>query len=441
VHAFHARLLGLIGLLGLAAGGLAADYRAGPEDYRDYLPRLQAGDRLLLAAGDYTRGLPLHHLQGSAAAPIVVAGPPRGARARFVARPGVNTVSLVDVTHVEIRNLELDGRNLFVDAVKAEGHARFAHFVHLENLYIHDHAAHQQSVGISSKCPAFGWVIRANRIERVGTGLYLGDSDGSAPFVAGLIEGNQVRDTLGYNLQIKHQQPRPPDLPEAEARHDTVIRHNFFSKARSVPGPAPRPSVLVGHLPLSGPGREDRYLVHGNLFWHNPGESLFQGEGNLALYNNVFVTQGPDAIRIQPHNDVPRQVDILHNTVLATHNGISVRVRGDNAWRQTLRGNLVFAARPIAGSGQTDNQIGTHERAGRVLTLPYADLGQADLSPRPQAHLDQVGDMEGWAGLPGSDLDFAGQPRHTRLPGAYGQPGPAPLRVWLRQRGFPWDGP
>ena len=35
----------------------AADYHAGPEDYRAILPRLAAGDRLLLRAGDYLRGL------------------------------------------------------------------------------------------------------------------------------------------------------------------------------------------------------------------------------------------------------------------------------------------------------------------------------------------------------------------------------------------------
>ncbi len=425
----------------LRGGALAADYAAGPEDYRDILPRLQAGDRLLLTAGEYTRGLPLHGLQGRADAPIVIQGPARGPRARFPARAGANTVSLVDVAHVQIRNLELDGRNLFVDAVKAEGHARFAHFVTLENLYIHDHAAHQQNVGISSKCPAFGWVIRGNRIERVGTGLYLGNSDGRAPFVAGLIEGNQVSHTLGYNLQIKHQLPRPEHMPEPELRHDTVIRHNFFSKAQGVPGPAPRPNVLVGHLPLSGPGQEDRYLVHGNLFWHNPGKSLFQGEGNLALYDNVFVTQGPDAIRIQPHNDVPRQVAVLHNTVLAAHNGISVRVREDNAWPQVVAGNLVFAARPVLGGEQWDNHTGGHERAQGLLVLPYAALAQADLSPRAQARLHRVRVLEDWRDLPGREVDFAGQPRRAGLAGAYDQPGPAPLQAWLRQRGLLPDAP
>ena len=81
-----------------------------------------------------------------------------------------------------MRNLELDGRNLPVDAVKAEGHSHYADFVTLEHLYHSRPCATQQNVGISTKCPALGWVIRDNRIERVGTGMYLGDSDGSDAF-------------------------------------------------------------------------------------------------------------------------------------------------------------------------------------------------------------------------------------------------------------------
>jgi len=422
-------LLGLIGLSWGSGALLAADQVAGPRNYLDVLPRLQAGDRLRLEAGDYTQGLPLHHLRGGLGQPIVVEGPAGADRARFIARRGANTVSLVDVEHVVIRNLELDGRNLPVDAVKAEGHARYAHYVTLENLYIHDHAASQQNVGISTKCPAVGWVIRGNRIERVGTGMYLGNSDGRAPFVGGLIEGNQVTDTLGYNLQIKHQKPRPEGLPEVAARHDTIIRHNFFSKQGSLPGPNARPNVLVGHFPESGPGSEDRYLVYGNLFWQNPGESLFQGEGNLALYNNLFVTSGPDAVRIQPHNAVPREVRILFNTVVATGNGITVRVPENNAFEQVVAGNVVFAARPLEGGTQRHNLVGGHDAAGRYLANPHAELGAIDLSPRSGRR--QTGTVEArWRqDLPDIERDFAGNPRPSDAIGALARAGGGPIPV------------
>ncbi len=359
----------------------ATDYGAGPGDYRGFLSHLVAGDRLLLAPGDYLRGLPLNGLSGTADKPIVIQGPREGPPARFLARPGANTVSLVNVSHVTIRDLELDGRNIPVDAVKAEGHSRYADFVTLERLYIHDHAADQQNVGISTKCPAFGWVVRGNRIERVGTGMYFGDSDGTDPFVAGLIEDNRVSDTLGYNLQVKHQNPRPEGMPEPGIRHDSVIRYNFFSKAGAQPNPMARPNVLVGHLPLTGEGVEDRYLVYDNLFWQNPSEALFQGEGNIALYDNLFVNADGTAVRVQPHNDVPKHVDIFQNTVVARDGGILLHDReGQPSYPQTITANLVFAATPLAGSW-TGNLTGPYDEAARFLRRPYAPLGQLDLAP------------------------------------------------------------
>ena len=407
----------------LASLSHAADYHAGPEDYRTYLSRLGPGDRLILSAGDYPRGLPLHDLEGRAEAPIVIEGPGGGhnpgSRARFVARPGANTVSLANVRHLVLRNLELDGRNLPVDAVKAEGHARYAHYVTLENLYIHDHAASQQNVGISTKCPAFGWIIRGNRIERVGTGIYLGDSDGSDPFVAGLIEGNHISATLGYNLQIKHQKSRPADMPEADTPHDTIIRRNVFIKTDGgPPGPSARPNVLVGHMPPDGPGMADRTLIHGNLFWNNPSESLFQGEGNLALYNNLFVTTGPDAVRIQPHNGVPREVRVLFNTVLATGNGITVRAPENNAFEQVVAGNVVFAARPLEGGIQRHNLVGSHDAAERYLARPDAELGAIDLSPRSGRRLTGTVEARWRQDLPDIERDFAGNPRPADVIGA-----------------------
>ncbi len=360
------------GLLCLLAGtAAAADYRADAENYRDHLRRLQPGDRLLLEPGDYLQGLPLHHLSGQTGQPIVIEAANPATPPRFIARPRANTVSLVDVRHLVVRHLELDGRNLPVDAVKAEGHSRYADFITLEQLFIHDHAASQQNVGISTKCPAFGWVVRNNRIERVGTGMYFGDSDGSDPFVAGVIEGNRVSRTLGYNLQIKHQKVRPPGDAD---RHDTVIRYNVFSKQDALPGPQARPNVLLGHLPLSGAGSEDRYLAYGNLFLHNPGEALLQAEGRVAVYGNVFINGSGDAIRIQPHNDVPRDMAIFSNTVLASGTGIQVRQGEGMSYRQRVIANVVAAANPVQGGESAHN-----------VTLPYQpdllNAAPAELTP------------------------------------------------------------
>lgn len=391
------RAIGILAALSIGPqAAWPADFYAHPDTYRNILGQLQAGDRLQLAPGVYRAGLPLHGLNGEASRPITIEAADPGARPRFVARPGHNTVSLVDVRHLIVRDLELDGDNVAVDALKAEGHSRYADHVTLERLYIHDHAASQQHVGISTKCPALGWIIRDVRIERVGTGLYLGDSDGRAAFVGGLIEGNHVSQTLGYNLQIKHQIARPSGMA---GRHDTVIRFNVFSKHGSRPGPLARPNVLLGHGPLSGAGADDRYLLYGNLMLDNPSEALIQAEGRAAFYDNVLINADGDALHIQPHNDAPRDIDIFSNTVLASGTGIRVRRGASSAYRQRVIGNLVAAGAPLQGGDARDNVVLPY-RAGWLKTGLHA-LAPRMLAGRPASPAPRSRDARSFARYPG----------------------------------------
>ena len=256
-------------VLALAPPAAAETYRARPGDYLELLQRLQPGDALALAPGDYANGLPVHGIVGSPGSPIVIAGPRSGPRARFIARRGAHTVSIVNSAWVEIRNLELDGNGLPVAAVRAEGHADWAHHITLDNLLIHGHGSGQQTVGIATFCPAWNWIIRNSTITGAGTGMYLGQSNGTAPFVAGLIERNLVVDSIGYNIQIKHQQPRPRIEGMPEGGSVTIVRHNVFTKsATSATGENARPNLLVGHFPLSGAGADDLYAIYGLSLIH-----------------------------------------------------------------------------------------------------------------------------------------------------------------------------
>src|SRR5262245_23189661 len=127
--------------------GSGATYHAGPADYLAVLKRLRAGDTLALAPGDYARGLPVHGLVGEQGKPIVITGP-AAQGVRFLARRGAHTVSIVNSAWVEIRNLELEGNGLPVAAVRAEGHADWAHHITLDRLTIRGHGSGQQTVGI-----------------------------------------------------------------------------------------------------------------------------------------------------------------------------------------------------------------------------------------------------------------------------------------------------
>jgi hypothetical protein len=405
----------------------AETYTAHPANYHRLVTKLGPGDVLRLEAGQYTRGLRVHDLHGTSAQPIVIEGPADGQPAVLLGRPRRNIVSIKDSSHVVVRNLEIDGRGAFVDGVKAEGNARFAHHITLENLYIHNLVRHQQSVGISTKCPAWDWVVRGNRIVGVGTGMYFGDSDGSDPFIGGLIEDNEVIDTIGYNLQIKHQAPRPQIEGMPTEPRMTIIRRNRFVKsAAASQGQAARPNVLVGHLPLEGPGQDDEYAIYANLFFQNPGEALFQGEGNLALYSNLFFNSHPvevPAVAIQPHNDIPKRVRIFFNTVVHPWKGIRV-LRTEDNWvdDQLIVGNAVFAETPLQGGVQAQNLVDDHEAAAEYLKWPVPDLAKLDLAPRDEELLGAEIDLPPFRWLPEHDRDFIGDARKGRWRGAYARP-------------------
>jgi len=398
-----------------------------PDNYRELLSDLRPGDTLRLAPGEYRRGLPIHRVQGTAQSPIVIRGPASGEPAVFIARSGANTVSIVDAAHVHIRDLTLDGRGIPVDAVKAEGHARWAHHIALENLVIVNHGANQQNVGISTKCPAWGWVVRGNRIVGAGTGMYFGSSDGSAAFFDAVIEHNLVVDPLGYAIQIKHQHARPALDFAPRDRRVTVIRHNVLSKASGgSAGPEARPNLLVGHWPLSGPGSNDAYHIYGNVLLDNPHEALFQGEGNVALYSNVFSNRFGPAIHIQPHNDIPRSVRILGNTVIALSDGIVIRVNEKSAGHtQEVAGNAVFAARPITGGSQHENSTHALERIGALLAaLPSG--GSVDSFPKDEQLRCAPVPTRLYEGLTEGSCDFNGRSRKASYCGAYAGSGRNP---------------
>lgn len=403
-------------------------YQANPGNYLSLLSSLRPGDTLVLAAGTYDDpnnppGLPLFNLNGTAAQPIVITGPQSGAPAVFIGRSTHNTVRLANASHLVIRNIEIDGRDLGGFGIAAQGSA---HNITIENTRIRGVGGDQQIVGIStSGFTVWNWIVRRNIIEGAGTGIYFGNSDGRSPFIAGIIENNLIRDTIGYSMQIKHQLPRPTNVAGMPTTpQKTIIRNNVFAKsANSSTGGNARPNLLVGHFPTSGAGADDLYEIYGNFFWQNPTEALFQGEGNIAFYGNVLVNDAGSALNIQPHLDVPRYVRVFGNTVVARDNGIRVS-GGAASSTQRVFGNAVFAATPISAADQSNNTTDSYANAVNHLVNPRGALGQLDLAPR-------AGMLSGadWsaAELPGfvaAGTDFNGAARSYTRRGAYSAEGP-----------------
>lgn len=136
-----------LGVSVTASSAWGADVPADPSDYAAKLGTLQAGDRLVLAAGDYVDGMNLFDLNGQPQSPIVIEGPAGGAPARFVGKNGKNTIDIRDSSYLVIRNLLLDGQDIAgIDAIKAGGQAsNWAHHITIENCTITGHDGGQSS--------------------------------------------------------------------------------------------------------------------------------------------------------------------------------------------------------------------------------------------------------------------------------------------------------
>jgi hypothetical protein len=356
----------------------------------------------------------------------VIEGPASGTPALFLGSDLFNTISLKNNSYLVFRNLELNGQGKLGDGVKVEADSVHSHHITIENLKLTGYNSSDQRVGISTKSRAWNWVIRRNTVQGAGTGLYLGKSDGTGEFVNGLIENNLVRDTLGYGMEIKHQKSRATTLG-IPANATTIIRNNVFSKASgSLSGTAARPNLLVGHWPLTGAGSTDTYQIYGNFFYQNPYEALFQGEGNVSLHHNLFVSHnGPRAIRIQPHNSVPRKIDIFHNTIVSVTEGILI-TGADPAYPQRVTGNAVFSGKPITGGVQSGNAIGAYSAAATALVNPTGAIGQLDLYPKAGQLQSTVLDLSLFTGFLEWDRDFNGLSYISAFRGAYAGAGVNP---------------
>jgi len=397
---------------------------ATPTDYLSKVRGLKAGDTLVLAAGTYddpgnVPGLPVFNLNGTASAPITITGASDASQTVLLGRSTHNTIRFSGSSYVIVKNLTVDGRDLGGDAVSAQG---VSHHITIENLIIRGVGSNQAVVGISTNGAAtWNWTIRGNTIIGAGTGMYLGNSDGARPFVAGLIERNVIRDTIGYNVQIKHQAPFPSITGLPTGRTNTVVRHNVFTKgSNSSIGDLARPNLLIGDVPASGPGAENGYEVYGNFFYQNPTEALFQAEGNVAFYSNLMVTSTGSAVNIQRHNGSVRAIRIFGNTVVAARRGISVS-GGNAAYTQRVVGNAIFAATPISAVNATANFTDSYANAARYLNNPTAPIGQLDLFPKTGSALRgaTAADTAGLSASTDWSLDFNGNDRDWSFRGAY----------------------
>jgi hypothetical protein len=430
-------LTALLSVASWASAWAAADpalKSAGPGNYRQVITTLVAGDTLVLDAGVYPRGLPLTGCNGTPEAWITIRGPEKGV-AEIRQSQVANCVELRQCSYLALESLHIQGDGPSgvpgVFGISAKGGVENpVHHIRIEGCTISDWCTSQQAVGISTKSPAWDWTIRGNIIRRCGTGLYLGNSNGEAPFIRGLIEHNLVHDPIGYCMEIKYQKPRPdlPGMPVTASR--TIIRHNVFLKNDRPSPDGDRPNVLVGGFPDRGPGAEDTYEIYGNYFHQNPRESLLQASGRVTIHDNVF-TAGHTAISLRDHDLPLKQAHVYHNTIVSAARGI--RIASPAAEGHAVVGNVVFADQPLALHPSitrvSDNLTGPPGAAREHLMNPDPLPGPLDLHPKPGRCLGPPLDLSAFAADTDPMLDFDSVDKgERRFRGAYATAGPG--RGW-----------
>jgi len=423
-------ILGAVLLLGIHTAAAAGEITAGPDNYRAKISSLQPGDTLVLDSGIYTDGLYVVGIRGTSSEWIIIRSSDKDNPAVFEVREGSNTAEFINSSYVAFENLKFDGKGLaFHHAISAkDGSGNLTHHIRIEGCTIVGHGGHQQTVGISTKCPTWGWIIRKNTIIGAGTGIYLGDSNGQHPFVAGIVENNLIIDPEGYCMQIKHQFSRPSVAGMPTTPQVTIIRHNVFIKTDRPSGDGNRPNLLLGAFPASGTGSQDMYEVYGNFFFHNPRESLMQSEGRVSIHDNVFA-DASGAIHLGDHNLTLRVAEVYNNTIYDCDSGIYLRSTPDQ--NGSCVGNVIFSGNGINGSGvwdvEKDNIVDTVAAAANYVENPSTVLGEMDFYPLAGQLTGAGLDLSDFTNDTEYDKDFNGTAKGARTyRGAYAGSGTNP---------------
>ena len=391
---------------------MAAELKADPSNYRKLLATLKPGDTINLTPGRYPQ-LAITDLNGTATAWITIKGPASGPPALIAGESGYNTVEIVNSSFIAIENLRIDSRGIpgaFGISAKG-GNRNLTHDIRIEGNVLVGQSGDQQTDGISTKTPTWGWIIRNNQILGAGTGLYLGNSDGRQPFVNGLIENNLIKDTIGYNMEIKDQISIPVVRGMPAGPSSTIIRNNVFIKDDRPSPDGDRPNLLVGAFPSTGTGSLNLYEIYGNFFFHNHREALFQGSGRISLHDNIFVDGPHDypAVVLTRQNFPLKVAYVYNNTIYTTQGGIYFGTEAQVA--DAVVGNLVFGSAPITGPivRSSDNLVDSIASAPGYVNSPSFDLHSMDFYPRTGKCEGTAMDLSPFKTDVDSTLDFNGE--------------------------------
>lgn len=399
-----------------------------PSNYLSLIYNAQPGDTVQFAPGNYTNGLNLSGMNGAPGAPITFDGSNQGAV--IWGTSGANTVEIDNASYLTFQNFTVNS-NFLNDGIKAqtEGNVNWvSHDITIKDNLIENAELvgnnPGMTVGINTKCTTWNWVIEGNTIDNCGTGLYLGNPNGSQPFINGVIEGNTIENTIMYGMEIKDQAPYSL-LSGMPSSGNTIIANNNWiddDLDTTIDGQVPEfesPSLMIGGFPASGPGSNDMYQIYGNLLVNNQYESLLQVTGRASIHDNVFVDSTTRAIAVQPHPDgsgtwfYPEFIPIYDNTIYDAPDGIDIN--SGTPTQVPITGNLIFANTPInfigGGTASGTNLTNSVTNAGQYVVNPTTDPSTMNFTPLPGQCQGPAVNLSQFSSDTAYNVDFKGATR------------------------------
>ena len=188
------------------AQALAAVTEIYPGDsFKNAAENLNAGDTLIVHAGEYTHtsriGISAH---GTAQNPVVIKGADGEARPRIrLASSGHNTIDISGATYLTIKGLEITSPGVSgADGINLNSNPAY--------ITIEDNVIHDISVGINLRSSMNNIIVRRNEIydtKDTGEGMYVGCHDGNCTVRDSIIEQNYIHHTnnadQGDGIEIK----------------------------------------------------------------------------------------------------------------------------------------------------------------------------------------------------------------------------------------------
>ena len=292
--------LAIVTVAALAVPVRAATIELGPDgDLCGALRRVEAGDEVVLQAGEYRGGCAVRR-GGLPNAPLVIRAadpehPPR------LTHPGLVNMLEIRASDVVVRGLAFGPTIADADGVRIFGGERITvencRFTHVGGIAV-----------VANHASVRRLTVRGNVVSQSGsTAMYFGCHDGDSCTVTGLVvEGNRIRGVTAPNPEIGYG-------IEVKLNSSAVIRDNVISEIKG-------PGVMVyGSRDLATMSVVERNFVRGS----RTSSGIVVGGGPVVVRNNISGWNAEGGIGLENYGrrGLLRGITVTHNTVYGNGEG------------------------------------------------------------------------------------------------------------------------